>query len=150
MSGRIQWQLLPRRLRRQPPHLLQEAAVVEVDVEVVAAVAPPRRPGLPQLAPQRRHLLLPLRLRVMLRLLPLLPLLAVAEVVRAAVEQVAEEMPRLQVEPLRFPVMLRLQAEPQVVGEAAEDGVVEALLLRMHRRQRRKAPLLMRCRRPIP
>jgi hypothetical protein len=123
--------------------------VVEVDVEVVAAVAPPRRPGLLQLPPQRRHRLLPLRLRVMLRLLPLLPLPAVAEVVVAVVVQVAEETPRPQVEPHRFPVMLRLQAAPRGVVEAVEDGVVEALLLRMHLRQHQRAPLLKRCRRPI-
>jgi hypothetical protein len=138
-------------LRRRPlrlpplPHPLREAAEAEEDVVVVAAVAPPQRPGL-----LRLHLLLQLRLRVMLRLLPLLQLSAVVEEVEAAVaEAVVETRPLPVAQPLRFPGMLRLPAALQVVDEAAGDAVVEALLLRIHRRQRQRAPLLKHCKKPI-
>lgn len=136
-----------RPLRLPPlPHPLREAAEAEEDVVVVAAVAPPQRPGLPRL-----HLPLQLRLRVMLRLLPLLPLRAVVEAAAAAEAVAVVETRRLQVrQPLRFPVMLRLQAQPRRVVEAAVDGVVEALLLRMRHRQHQRAHSPTHCRKPIP
>jgi hypothetical protein len=131
--------------RPPPPHPVR-LQVAAADAEVAEAVAP-RPPGLLH----QLHLLLPLRLRVMLRLLPLLPLRAVVEAAAAAEAVAVVETRRLQVrQPLRFPVMLRLQAQPRRVVEAAVDGVVEALLLRMRHQQHQRAHSPTHCRKPIP